>query len=213
MIWSGVAFQKRNRPCGHGGCQRGNWLERLSALVYARRMRSVLLFGLAPFVLTGCGTAAATAPSQPAQSDLGRFLVSQPANKTAVLKLAAADGNANGGYNFDGYANGQLVFTVPVGWTVQAQLSNSGLMPHSAVIISQQAQQSNNVSIPAFPGAETLQPAQGISMGAVAHFSFKASKSGVYAIACGVSGHDADGMWDTLVVSAAAKAPTVTVKP
>ena len=30
-------------------------------------------------------------------------------------------------------------------------------------------------------------------------------------IACGVSGHDADGMWDTLVVSATAKAPTVTV--
>jgi len=82
-------------------------------------------------------------------------------------------------------------------------------MPHSAVIISQQAQQSNNVSIPAFTGAETPQPDQGISMGAVAHFSFRASKSGVYAIACGVSGHDADGMWDTLVVSAAAKAPTV----
>ena len=81
MIRSGVAFQERNRPCGHGDCRRGNWLGRLSALVDARRMRSALLLGLAPLVLTGCGTAAATAPSQPLQSDLGRF--DQPANPRA----------------------------------------------------------------------------------------------------------------------------------
>ncbi len=127
-----------------------------------------------------------------------------------MLKLAAADGNDNSGYNFDGYANGQLVFTVPVGWTVEGVLTNSGMMPHSAIIISQQAQQTYDVSTPVFPGAETPDPSQGAGMGQAQHFSFVAAKPGVYVIACGISGHDADGMWDTLVVSAAAKAPGVT---
>ena len=143
---------------------------------------------------------------------MAQFLTSHPAAKTAVLKLAAADGNNNNGYNFDGYANGQLVFTVPVGWTIQGVLTNSSMMPHSAIVISQQAQQTYNVSIPAFPGAETPDPSQGASMGQAQHFSFVAAKPGIYVIACGISGHDADGMWDTLVISATAKTPGVTTK-
>lgn len=166
-------------------------------------------------VLTGCsigGQTSARSSSASSSHDLTRFLGSRPATKTATIKLAAADGNANSGYNFDGYANGNLVFTVPVGWNVKVELTNSGMMPHSALVITQQAQKANNVTLPAFPGAQTPDPGQGASMGVTQDFSFLASKPGIYSIACGVSGHDADGMWDTLIVSRAAKTPAVEIQ-
>ncbi len=167
---------------------------------------------LMPFALAGCspgGQTSGGSSSGPSSHDLARFLSSRPATKTATIKLTAADGNANSGYNFDGYANGSLVFTVPVGWNVKVELTNSGMMPHSAMIITRQAQKANNVALPAFPGAETPDPGQGAGMGSTQDFTFLASKPGVFSIACGVSGHDADGMWDTLIVTQAVKAPTV----
>ncbi len=48
--------------------------------------------------------------------------------------------------------------------------------------------------------------------GTTQKFSFIADKAGKYAIVCGVPGHDAAGMWDTLVVSDSAATATISTR-
>jgi plastocyanin len=109
--------------------------------------------------------------------------------------------NAFGGFNFNGYGNGQMVITVHAGDTVTVIFTNNSTIPHSAVITAYSNRLSNSIMPPAFPGASTPDPTAGIVREVTQTFTFVASTVGTYAIVCGVPGHAQAGMWDVLKVT------------
>jgi len=136
------------------------------------------------------------------------FVTWNAGSKTATLTVVAAyDPSVAGGFNFDGYNNGRLTFTIPVGAHVVVRYTNPSAIPHSAVI-TPLADHSLTGNFPlAFPGSASPNAASGVaSLKAPQTFSFVASKAGQYALVCGVPGHAAGGMWDTVIVSNAAQA-------
>jgi plastocyanin len=114
---------------------------------------------------------------------------------TPTLKLEAGSEDANRGLNFDGKYKGQMVVTVPLGWTVNIKFSNQGSINHSAAVVTASG------TTPVFAGASTPDPTVGTAPGQAAPFTFTASKVGSYRIACLLPGHEGLGMWDSFVVA------------
>ncbi|MCL6595479.1 MAG: hypothetical protein K6V73_04620 [Firmicutes bacterium] len=131
--------------------------------------------------------------------------------KTAVLTLLGGYGTNNGGMNFDGYSKGQMVVTVPFGWKVDVVFKNVGSLPHSVLVDTWNTPLSAFNPKPVFPGAESPNPVQGTPTGGSANFHFVADKVGKFRIICAFPGHATIGMWDTLIVSKAAKSPSIHV--
>jgi hypothetical protein len=65
---------------------------------------------------------------------------------------------------------------------------------------------------PAFRGATTPNPTDGLPPGQSATFSFVASRVGAYRFACLVPGHEDARMWDVLVVERGGK-PSISARP
>ena len=127
----------------------------------------------------------------------------------AAFSLVASQTPANGELNFNGAFKGQLVITVPVGAAVQLTLSNKGSLPHSLEVIPYTQQlPAQATASPAFPGAETKNPAVGITKGQTAAVQFTAAKPGKYLLICGFPGHALLGMYGIFEVS-----PTASTKP
>ncbi len=140
---------------------------------------------------------------------IDRWLSYSPTVKVVDLLLHAG---VNDNYDFNGYSNGVMTVTVPLGWKIDVSFSNaSSIMAHSAMIVPVTAIQSPTTFTPAFPGASTPHPTQGINPGGSAQFSFTAGQAGYYAIVCGVPGHAALGMWDHFNVSASAAKPGISL--
>ncbi len=136
------------------------------------------------------------------------FVTWNAGSKTATLTVVAAyDASVAGGFNFDGYNNGRLTFTIPVGAHVVVRYTNPSAIPHSAVV-TPLADHSLTGNFPlAFPGSASPNAAAGAAnLKAPQTFSFVASKAGQYALVCGVPGHAAGGMWDTVTVASVAAA-------
>jgi sulfocyanin len=130
-------------------------------------------------------------------------------SKTLEFPLVAGKTAANGFFNFNGYAKGALTVTVPVGWKVVIRYSNASSLRHSLDVIPYTGTQPDSASPPAFAGATTKDLVDGIGVGKQETITFVAGKAGTYEFLCGVLGHAQAGMWDRLVVSPAAKAPSV----
>ena len=127
----------------------------------------------------------------------------------AAFSLVASQTPANGELNFNGAFKGHLVITVPVGAAVQLTLSNKGSLPHSLEVIPYTEQlPAQATPTPAFPGAETKNPAVGITKGQTAAVQFTAAKPGKYMLICGFPGHALLGMYGIFEVS-----PTASTKP
>jgi len=166
-------------------------------------------------VVTGSGGgpgalwAAAVAMPKWATFDAAHHLVS--------FTVIAAQGGVNGTLNFNGYANGQLTVTVPVGWQVHVDFVNSGAgaLPHSFEVIRNVKPIPPQGIPPAIPRAETDDLVDGIDPNPPNNkgsADFTATSAGRYLWFCGVPTHGLSGMWDNFVVSAAASLPSVTVK-
>lgn len=126
---------------------------------------------------------------------LDRWASYNSADQTLTLKLEAGYQDVNLGLNFDGEYKGQMVVTVPVGWTVAVDFSNQGSINHSAAVVTASG------TTPVFAGASTLDPAVGTDPGQAAPFTFTASQVGSYRIACLIPGHEGRGMWDSFIVA------------
>jgi sulfocyanin len=150
------------------------------------------------------GGSAAAAPAAKAFYSLGT-------GKTLNLNLESGTNTANQGLNFNGYFNGQMVVTVPVGWKVSITYKNSdAMMPHSVGTTVWADRSAAGNFKPAFAGAIPSNFANGITKSNPAtSFSFTADKAGQYALVCGIPGHATGGMWDELDVSASVKQPTI----
>ncbi|MHB1500749.1 MAG: sulfocyanin-like copper-binding protein [Candidatus Dormibacteria bacterium] len=140
----------------------------------------------------------ASAKPSPSSStvSLDRWLSYNAATKTATLELVAGYQGVNNTLSYDGEANGKLVVTVPVGWTTVVNFSNVDKINHSAAIVTAGG------TTPVFPGASIPNPTVGIPPGSHSTFSFVASRTGSYRIACLVLGHEQLGMWATFDVTA-----------
>lgn len=126
------------------------------------------------------------------------------------FSLIAGLGGTNGGMNFNGATNGALTLVVPVGWHVVLNFRNDDPnMPHSAVVIPAVTPVPAAAGRPAFAGAATRQPDQGLATGARQALRFDADRAGSYMIFCAVPGHGMAGMWMKLEVSASATRPSL----
>jgi sulfocyanin len=138
------------------------------------------------------------------------------AHKSVSLKMTASFNGVNGTLNFNGYANGQMTVTVPVGWRVHVDLFNAGAgaLPHSLEVIhAVPASKLPSQGIaPAIPNAESRDLIAGVPPLQSDSFGFTAKPPGQYLWLCGVPPHGVQGMWDRFVVSSSATAPSVTVK-
>ena len=129
--------------------------------------------------------------------------------QTVAFTLVAGGTDANGGFNFNGYSKGALTITVPVGRTVVIHYRNNSNLRHSLDVIAYTGTQPDKAPAPVFTGASTKDLVDGIGVGQQETLTFAARKAGKYEFLCGVLGHAQAGMWDNLVVSPTAKAPSV----
>ena len=169
-------------------------------------------------VLAACAPNAATAqseePTPPPQAIDPSWLSVDETSRTATFDLIAGLTGVNGALNFNGFKDGGLTLTVPVGWTVVMHFRNhDGMLPHSAEVIDDVHPLPLQPVTPAFPKAFTLRLAEGIPSEGRDDLRFIADKGGSYLIFCGVAGHGASGMWMRLVVSTSAPQPSLAATP
>lgn len=136
--------------------------------------------------------------------------------KTIDLKITAALTHVNGGWNFNGYSNGDLTITVPLDWRVHVDfVSRDGNVPHSLGIIAGEPGSlppSGDQARAVFRGAYTVPFTQGLGAYKEQSFDFVANKTGTFILYCGVPGHAASGMWNYFTVVEGRAAPLVTVR-
>ncbi|HLJ62208.1 MAG TPA: sulfocyanin-like copper-binding protein [bacterium] len=136
------------------------------------------------------------------------------AHKRVSFTVIAAQGGANGTLNFNGYAAGNLTVTVPVGWGVHIDFTNSGAgaLPHSLEVIRAPSKMPPQGIAPAIPEAETRNLVEGIPPQQGDTVDFTAAPAGQYLWFCGVPSHGLSGMWTRFIVSSSVSRPTVTTK-
>jgi len=173
-----------------------------------RRTDRRFLFATAGLILAATGLSACSSSG----SAFAPFaiLLANTRVRTVQLTLDASATDANGGFNFDGYSNGALSVSVPVGWTVQVSCNNdSATLSHSCAIVDDRPIFALSPPI-AFPGASIPDPSGGgLPLGGSESFTFVASRVGRYRMTCLVPGHEVAGMWDWFVVTAGGR-PWVT---
>lgn len=149
-------------------------------------------------VVAGCGATARRSVA------LSRWL-STPVQRSVVLTLVPGENNVLNGFNFNGYAHGQVLVHVPRNWRVTVRCRNVvSSTRHSCAIVE------NSLSTqPAFPGAATPNPQVGLAPGRSASFSFLATRPGAYRIVCLVNGEELGGMWDAFEIGGTRR-PSVT---
>lgn len=155
--------------------------------------------------LTGAGGAS--------QKDL---LTQNRAKKQVTFKVITAYNAGNHGWNFDGYANGDMTMAVPKGWKVTMHFEQEDpSVPHSAgvaVASPSSLPASGSQATLAFSGASTSQFDQGLGPNKTEDFSFTADKAGNFLLLCGVAGHAQNGMWDHFNVVAGADSASIHFK-
>jgi len=167
--------------------------------------------------LAACARGAAAQaekPTAPSQAIDPSWLSVDATTRTATFDLIAGLTGVNGALNFNGFKDGGLTLTVPVGWTVVMHFRNhDGMLPHSAELIDDVHPLPLQPVTPAFPKAFTLRLAEGIPSEGRDDLRFIADKGGSYLIFCGVPGHGAAGMWIRLVVSSSVPQPSLAATP
>ncbi|HUX22678.1 MAG TPA: sulfocyanin-like copper-binding protein [Spirochaetia bacterium] len=180
-----------------------------------RAISRVLVF--LGFVALAAAVSAASVVAQPAGYKVysGKppiILSSDPAQKNAALEIVGSDGIGALGFNFNGYANGDMVVQVPAGWTISVTFKVDSVFHHSLAIVPWQ-QRKAHVFSDAFPGSSIPDPKAGIRRSSrPVTFSFVAESAGQYAMVCEVPGHDDLGMWDEFDVVQGLEAPAVFVR-
>ncbi len=149
---------------------------------------------------------ASASPAAPAIDT--SWLTIDAGTKTATFRLIAGLTGLNGALNFNGYRDGGLTLTVPLGWSVVMEFTNKdGDLPHSAEVIDDVKPLPPGPVDPAFPRAATIRLSQGLESGQQDDIRFVADKAESFLIWCAVPGHGLAGMWIRFAVSATASRP------
>jgi hypothetical protein len=152
-------------------------------------------------------TSALAAP-QAKSSAAKKWLSVNTSTRTATYTWINGYNGKNNGYNIDGYFNGQMVLTVPVGWTVKVKCSVASSSPvnHSCAVTKKLS-----ATKTAFAHAAIKDPTGGLVPGGSETFKFVPTTTGTYKMLCLVPGHEEAGHWDTLKVIASGT-PSITTK-
>ncbi len=124
------------------------------------------------------------------------------------IVIVAVFNDENYGMNFNGYAKGAAIYTIPKGWEVNVTYINPSPVPHSLLVIEKDSLKKLQVPEPYFKGAAVPDHLKGLAYGKNS-FSFVAEEAGEFAFACGFPSHALNGHWIALEISAEAKAPTL----
>jgi len=182
-------------------------------------MKAHKLIPVAGFLLAACGGGEpADAPSdEPAATDAPATTAEGPSipggalsmpdwyqvdhdAQTVTLDIVAGSEPSNNYWNYNGAINGEWAITVPEGYTVTIDFTNSDPnMAHSLGISSELT----NFAVPpapepVFEGAITENPqsmVDGTMPGESETLTFVADTAGNYSLVCYVPGHSAVGMW------------------
>ena len=154
-----------------------------------------LLLTLGALLAAACDPVTGTGPGSP--PDPARYISVDAATQTAVVTLIAGYPATDYEFNYDGYAAGALVLTVPVGWQVTVQCQNHATVPNSCAVVAD-----GKATEAMETGWSTPDPRHGLDPGQSAAFTFTASRTGSYRIASLVDGSEASGMWIDLEVVA-----------
>jgi Sulfocyanin (SoxE) domain len=142
------------------------------------------------------------------------WLAADTATRTASFQLIAGLTGLNGALNYNGFRDGGLTLTVPLGWTVVMHFRNhDGMLPHSAEVIDDVHPLPTQPVTPAFARAATVRLAEGLASEQTDDIRFVADKGGSYLIFCGVPGHGAAGMWIRLAVTGSLRQPSLAATP
>src|SRR5437870_1824471 len=126
----------------------------------------------------GAAAQAEKATAPPQAIDPG-WLSVDATTRTATFDLIAGLTGANGALNFNGFKDGGLTLTVPVGWTVVMHFRNhDGMLPHSAEVIADTHPLPTGPVAPAFPRAFTLRLDQGLISEQTDNIRFIADRGG-----------------------------------
>ncbi len=128
-------------------------------------------------------------------------------NSVDVVIIAVFN-DENYGMNFNGYAKGGAIYTIPKGWKVNVTYINPSPVPHSVIVIEKDSLKKLQVAEPYFKGAAVPDHLKGLAYGK-SSFSFVADEAGEFAFACGFPSHALNGHWVALEISDEAKAPTL----
>jgi hypothetical protein len=145
----------------------------------------------------GPGPGVLRAPSQ--------FLAAGAQPHTVTLQLVSSQDDAGCRPTLDGTTRGGMAVKVPKGWKVYVTFANHGARCSDAVA----AVPSPGSTTPVFEGAAS--PGGGVAGGAVAYFSFTASREGKYVIASTVHRRAAAGEWVRFVVAPSDQPPELTL--
>jgi hypothetical protein len=128
--------------------------------------------------------------------------------KTVTLTVVAVWNDENYGMNFNGYAKGAAIYTIPKDWTVEITYINPSPIPHSLIVIEKDSLKKIQVPEPYFKGAAVPEHLKGLSYGKHT-FTFVADEAGEYALACGFPAHAMNGHWIALNIDDKATEPTL----
>jgi sulfocyanin len=180
-------------------------------------MKSLSIAGLVAVTLGAAPQLAVRAQdgtAAPAPAVDPSWLQVDTATRTATFQLVAGLTGLNGALNFNGFRDGELTLTVPLGWTVVMHFRNhDGMLPHSAEIIPDTHPLPTGPVAPAFARAFTVRLDQGLISEQTDDMRFIADRGGSYLIFCGVPGHGAAGMWIRLAVSGSLQKPSLVATP
>src|SRR5881296_533095 len=136
------------------------------------------------------------------------------ATQAVSFQLIAGLTGLNGALNFNGFRDGELTLTVPLGSNVVLHFRNhDGMLPHSAEVIPDAHPLPPGPVAPAFARALTVRLEQGLISEQTDDIRFIADRGGSHLIFCGVPGHGAAGMWIRLEVSGSIRRPFLAASP
>jgi hypothetical protein len=151
--------------------------------------------GIAMLLAAACDPLTGTGPGTP--PDPKTYIHSDPATHAVVITLIAGYPAGDYQFNYNGYGNGTLVVTIPVGWQATVQCENRGTVPNSCAVV-----RGKTDLAPMQPDWSTPDPTRGLDPGRSGSFVFSPSTPGSYRIASLVGGSEASGMWADLEVTA-----------
>jgi len=123
---------------------------------------------LAAYAVLATAVASAGCGSQTKHAKpLRGWLSYDSSRRTATIRLVPAYNGALGGFNFNGYAKGEVAVVVPLGWKVTVRCENTGQGGrHSCALV-----RGPGATRPAIVGASSPDPANGLAAGRTAEES------------------------------------------
>lgn len=163
-------------------------------------MKTLLMTALFLTSLAQAQTSGTAAPAM----DMPPVIKTDGGTKTVQVTFVAGHTMNNNGLNYNGDAKGEKTLTVPLGWTVELSLNNTGRFPHDFAVIAGTSLPANPFSARlAFPNAASSVVAPAGSLPAPA--KFVVNRPGTYFILCRIGKHAQNGMYVKLKVVNGAK--------